>query len=195
MMVNSVNFLDGLNGLAMGTMAIGLLALAVISLLLGSPSGAGLALCSVGALCGLLVWNFPSGRLFAGDSGALFVGAVSAMTSLLVIHRTGVSPFVPPLLFLPVLGDALLTLAWRKARGAKILEGHTEHVYQLLFRSGWTHVRVSLTYWAASLLCAVVAIALSAIKRGVYAWVALCVAAAAAAGISAFVRSSVRLAA
>jgi UDP-N-acetylmuramyl pentapeptide phosphotransferase/UDP-N-acetylglucosamine-1-phosphate transferase len=192
-LVNCVNFLDGLNGLAMGTMAIGLLALGAISLMLESPSGAGLSFCAVGALCGLLVWNFPGGRLFAGDSGALFVGGIGALASLLVIHRTGLSPFVPPILFLPVLADPLLTLLWRTARGARLLEGHTEHVYQLLFRSGWTHVRVSLTYWAATAVCGIVAIAFAAVQNGAYAWAGLVVLTTAAIAISAFVRRAVVL--
>jgi UDP-N-acetylmuramyl pentapeptide phosphotransferase/UDP-N-acetylglucosamine-1-phosphate transferase len=188
-LVNSVNFLDGVNGLAMGSMAIALAALGFISLMLGAPTGAGIGICAAGALCGFLVWNFPFGRLFAGDSGALFVGALGALTSLLVIRRTGLSPFVPPIVFFPILADALLTLAWRLARGAKLLEGHAEHVYQLLRRSGWSHTRVSLAYWAATAFCGAAAIASALYERGAYAWIVL----ASLVVIAVFVSAAARL--
>ena len=116
-LVNCVNFMDGANGLAMGSAAIGLLGLAAIATDLGSASGAAICLCCAGALAGFLVWNVPNGALFAGDSGALFAGSVGAFASLLVMRETGLTPFVPPLLFLPLLADALLTLA----RGARPL--------------------------------------------------------------------------
>jgi DNA-binding transcriptional MocR family regulator len=81
-LVNCVNFMDGANGLAMGSVAIGLVALAVVGVSLHAFSGAAIAVCGAGALIGFLVWNFPGGRLFAGDSGALFAGAIAAMAVL-----------------------------------------------------------------------------------------------------------------
>ena len=76
--------------------------------------------CCAGALIGFLYWNFPHGRIFAGDSGALFAGAVAALASLMIISRTDVPPFVPPILFMPLLADALLTLAWRMRADAAL---------------------------------------------------------------------------
>ncbi len=158
-LVNCVNFMDGANGLAMGSVAIGLLGLAVIATDSGSASGAAICLCCAAALAGFLVWNVPNGALFAGDSGALFAGAVGAFASLLVMRETGLSPFVPPLLFLPLLADALLTLAWRAARGHSLLDGHSEHVYQIALRANWTHKRVAFAYWAATAVCVAAAFA------------------------------------
>lgn len=155
-LINSVNFMDGANGLAMGSMAIALFALGAIAYTGGSPSGVALGACGAGALLGFLYWNFPKGRLFAGDAGALFVGCVGALGSLLVIHRTGLSPFVPPILFFPLLADALLTLAYRVAAGHKVLEGHSEHIYQIGLRAGWSHARVALWYWVAMIVCGVI---------------------------------------
>lgn len=152
-LINAVNFMDGANGLSMGCVAIGLTALALIALERGSPAGAAIALCCVGALAGFLVWNFPNGRLFAGDSGALFAGAIAAFASLIAIARTGLSPLVPPILFFPLLADALLTLLFRSARGRPLLVGHAEHLYQLPIKAKASHGRVSLFYWALTALC------------------------------------------
>lgn len=152
-MVNFTNFMDGANGLAMGMMAIGLSTLGAIAALLGSPVAAGMSFSAAGALLGFLIWNFPKGRLFAGDSGALFVGALAALCSLLVIRRTGLSPFVPAMVFLPTIADAALTLLYRLSKKRSLLEGHSEHIYQIAMRAGWPHWRVSLVYWLITALC------------------------------------------
>lgn len=152
-LLNVVNFMDGANGMAMGSVAVGLGALAVIALQGDSIGGGAIALCGAGAICGFLVWNFPNGRLFAGDSGALFAGAISAFACLIVIARTDMSPLVAPILFFPLLADALLTLLYRARRGRSLLVAHAEHVYQLAIISGWSHARISVTYWFAMALC------------------------------------------
>ncbi len=152
-LMNAVNFMDGANGLAMGTVSVGLVALAAISFTVGAPGAGALALCGAAALVGFLVWNYPSGRLFAGDSGALFAGTLAALASLIAIREGGVSPFIPPLLFFPILADVLLTLAWRVGRRRKLLSGHAEHFYQLVIRGGASHASVSLAYWAIAAAC------------------------------------------
>jgi len=155
--INVVNFMDGANGMAMGSVAVGLLALAVIALQGGSIGGGASALCCASALIGFLVWNFPRGRLFAGDSGALFAGAISAFACLTVIARIGMSPLVAPILFFPLLADSLLTLLFRARRGRSLLVAHNEHIYQLAVISGWSHARIALTYWLAMAVCGVIA--------------------------------------
>jgi UDP-N-acetylmuramyl pentapeptide phosphotransferase/UDP-N-acetylglucosamine-1-phosphate transferase len=186
-MINAVNFMDGANGLAMGSVTIGLLALAAISAVHGSAAGMAVSLTAAGALCGFLYWNFPGGKLFAGDSGALFTGALAALASIVVIHRTGLSPLVPPILFFPLLADVLLTLAWRVYRRHSLLDGHSEHIYQILIRGGMSHAEIALTYWAAMAVCGGIGF-LVARDPGVAPWVALPILAFLAIVISAVVR-------
>jgi UDP-GlcNAc:undecaprenyl-phosphate/decaprenyl-phosphate GlcNAc-1-phosphate transferase len=155
--INVVNFMDGANGLAMGSVAIGLLILAMTALDAGIYSAAALSLCGAGALAGFLFWNIPGGRLFAGDSGALFAGSLAAFACLILIERTGASAFVAPLFFFPLLADGLLTLLYRARRGRSLFVGHREHLYQVAMAAGWGHIRVSLLYWALSAFCAAIA--------------------------------------
>ncbi len=171
-MVNTVNFMDGANGLAMGSVAIGLLSLAAISFVNERYSAVALTACVVGAILGFLVWNFPRGVLFAGDSGALFAGALAALVSLLVIHRVGLSPVVPAIVFFPLIADALLTLAWRAYKRHSLLDGHSEHVYQILMRGGISHAEVAILYWTAMAICGGIGF-LVADDPGVLAWLAL----------------------
>jgi UDP-GlcNAc:undecaprenyl-phosphate/decaprenyl-phosphate GlcNAc-1-phosphate transferase len=170
--VNAVNFMDGANGLAMGSVAIGMLALASVALPAGAISAGAAALCAAGALAGFLIWNFPHGKLFAGDSGALFAGALSALLSILVIHRIGLSPAVPAILFFPLIADALLTLAWRAIRRRSLLDGHSEHIYQIVMHAGVSHAEIALVYWAAMAGCGVLGF-LAARDPGVAPWVTL----------------------
>lgn len=173
-LVNSVNFMDGSNGLAMGSVAIGLGWLCALAITYGGSTGAGAALsaCGAGALVGFLFWNFPHGRLFAGDSGALFAGGLASLASLLVIHRTGLSPVVPAILFFPLLSDALLTLAWRAVRRHSLFDGHSQHLYQIALHGGMSHGEVALIYWAAMAGCGAIGF-LVARDPGVSPWIAL----------------------
>ncbi len=186
-LVNCVNFMDGANGLAMGSVAIAFVALAAVSMTHGSIAGVAIGLCGAGAIAGFLVWNFPHGRLFAGDSGALFSGALAALASLVVIHRTGVSPLVPAILLFPLLADALLTLAWRAIRRRSLLDGHSEHLYQIAIHGGMSHPEVALIYWAATAVCGAIGYLVS-FEGAAAPWIALVCMAFAALIISVVVR-------
>lgn len=186
-MVNAVNFMDGANGLAMGSVAIGLAALGAISLIEGRLSGVALAACAFGAILGFLIWNFPRGLLFAGDSGALFSGALAALVSLIVVHRAALSPVVPAIVFFPLLADVLLTLAWRAYKRRSLLDGHSEHLYQIAMRGGVSHAEIALMYWTAMAVCGGIGI-LVAKSPAVAPWVSLGALALLAIVVSAVVR-------
>jgi UDP-N-acetylmuramyl pentapeptide phosphotransferase/UDP-N-acetylglucosamine-1-phosphate transferase len=186
-MVNAVNFMDGANGLAMGSVAIGLAALCAISWRYHSFAGVTLTACTVGAIVGFLIWNFPRGLLFAGDSGSLFAGALAALVSVIVIHRAAISPLVPAIVFFPLLADALITLAWRVYKRHSLLDGHSEHVYQILMHGGVSHAEVAFMYWTAMAVCGGIGF-LVAEDPGVAAWVALASMAFLAIVVSAVVR-------
>lgn len=153
---NSVNFMDGANGLAMGSVGIGLSALGAVAGSNGLMHLALVAWLAAAALGGFLLWNFPRGRVFAGDAGALFAGALAAYLSLILVEQGNISPIVPPLLFFPLLADVLLTLLWRLRNGRNLLQPHRDHLYQIAMKSGWSHVRVSCVYWILSLHCAAI---------------------------------------
>ncbi|MDZ4776976.1 MAG: hypothetical protein SGJ23_09350 [Alphaproteobacteria bacterium] len=164
-MANAVNFIDGANGLAMGSMATGLAGLALIAWAHDAPHAMALALCGVGGLIGLLVWNFPNGKVFAGDAGALFVGVLAATAGLLLVQDGGVAPVIPPLLFFPILADVLLTLAHRVKKGRNLLEAHNDHLYQVGRRAGMSHARSAAVYWIATAHCAAIAFVASYAPR------------------------------
>lgn len=158
-MANAVNFVDGANGIALGSAAILLASLAYLT---APPPNAApgilflLLLASVAAIAGFLVWNIP-GRLYAGDTGSLAIGALlgGAGVSAAAIH----SVWVPGILALPFLIDVFFTLAWRARLRRPLMQAHRDHAYQLLLRAGWSHLEVASLWWGFSAACGVAAIA------------------------------------
>ncbi|MBO0709564.1 MAG: undecaprenyl/decaprenyl-phosphate alpha-N-acetylglucosaminyl 1-phosphate transferase, partial [Candidatus Dormibacteraeota bacterium] len=91
-MQNTANFLDGLDGLAAGVMAIVALVLVVAAASAGHHQtqvvvlGAALA----GACCGFLFLNFNPARIFMGDSGAHFLGMAVGLLSIMGVAKVAV---------------------------------------------------------------------------------------------------------
>ena len=161
--MNAVNFMDGSNGLAMGSTAIMLFGAAMIlwrvpygqDRLFLEPDLAFLCLTAVPAILGFLAWNLP-GRLFAGDSGSLGVGAFYGAVSIAVAQVTTI--WTAAILFMPFLLDVMLTIFWRARNGQSVMQAHREHAYQLFLRSGWKHLPVAVLWWVFSWACALVAL-------------------------------------
>jgi UDP-N-acetylmuramyl pentapeptide phosphotransferase/UDP-N-acetylglucosamine-1-phosphate transferase len=147
--INAVNFMDGANGLSMGMAAIASAGLSVCCAFTGAWDLALVAAALSGGLAGFLGWNVP-GRLFAGDAGALFTGAMLAAISLALVRLRPDWLFVPPTLMLPWLTDVLLTVAWRARHRKPLFSAHRDHVYQIAMKAGLKHWQVSLIHavWA-----------------------------------------------
>ncbi len=144
-LVNAVNFMDGANGLSMGIAAVAATGLAAAAALIGAWNIALLSAALAGALGGFLVWNV-AGRLFAGDTGALFTGALLGGLSLELVRVRPDLLFVPPILLMPYLSDVLLTLIWRARNGKKLFEAHRDHVYQIALKAGLRHWQVAAVH-------------------------------------------------
>jgi UDP-GlcNAc:undecaprenyl-phosphate/decaprenyl-phosphate GlcNAc-1-phosphate transferase len=161
-MVNTVNFMDGANGMAMGCSGIGLLGLT--GLLVLSPDAtsqslemAGLGVVGFGACCGFLIWNAGLGRVFSGDVGSLFIGAYCGSFGVLTVSA-GVHPLSVALCFLPMLVDVILTIFLRLGRGENVLQAHARHGYQMTIRNGASHFAASSYYWYFTSACVFMAI-------------------------------------
>lgn len=147
--INFTNFMDGLDGLVAGCMAV---ALAAAGLRLASPWP---IWALVGALLGFLIWNWSPAKVFMGDVGSTFLGAVFAG---LVLQAPSWQEAMGLLLVAtPLLGDAFLCVPRRLLAGQQVLQAHRLHLFQRLHQAGWPHARVSSLYIGAT---AVLALAL-----------------------------------
>lgn len=162
--MNAFNFMDGVNGIAGACAIFALSALAVATAGGGDFTWAPPAIILACALFGFLPLNFPSGRLFMGDGGSQGVGFLIAALAVLTSTGEGaVSPLFTPLVFMPFLFDVSFTLIHRIRRGRNILEGHNEHLYQLLVRLGRSHQSVTTAYLTLTVISTTAAIIASAL--------------------------------
>ena len=144
--INFTNFMDGLDGLVAGCMAVTISALAFE---LSSPWP---LWALVGALLGFLPWNWSPARVFMGDVGSTFLGAVFAGLTLQASSWPEALGLM--LVATPLLGDACVCVPRRLLAGQRVLEAHRLHLFQRLHQAGWPHARVSFLYTAATaVLC------------------------------------------
>ena len=148
-MINFTNFMDGLDGLVAGC-AVVLIATAGFALAReGLPANALLPLWALGgALLGFLAWNWSPARLFMGDVGSTFLGALFA--GLVLQSRQPLMALGLLLVAAPLLGDALICVLRRLAHRQPITQAHRLHLYQRLQQAGWSHRQVAATYITAT---------------------------------------------
>lgn len=113
---NSVNIIDGFNGLASMCVVIMLCALAYVGFQVDDPLILSLALAGIGAVLGFFVWNFPAGLIFLGDGGAYFLGFLVAELSILLLQRNPgeVSPLFPLLVCIYPVFETLFSIYRRR---------------------------------------------------------------------------------
>ena len=144
LVVNAMNLLDGMDGLAAGTSAIACLGFLIISA--GNPDTMEIVMASslLGVSLGILTVNAPPATMFMGDSGSTLIGIVLAFLCLNWIHiRPSEHNIVAPLLFLTLpLADVFLAVLRRDRSRAGLFDGDRRHFYDILLRRGWTVRRV-----------------------------------------------------
>ena len=144
--INFTNFMDGLDGLVAGCMAVAITA-AAIQLSAPWPIWA-----LVGALLGFLLWNWSPAKVFMGDVGSTFLGALFAV--LVLQMSTWPEALGLLLVATPLLGDACFCVPRRLMAGQRVFQAHRLHLFQRLHQSGWHHARVSSLYIAATAVLA-----------------------------------------
>jgi UDP-N-acetylmuramyl pentapeptide phosphotransferase/UDP-N-acetylglucosamine-1-phosphate transferase len=132
---HAFNIIDGYNGLA-GTVAVLVcLAISHVALQVGDRQLAAMVICLVGATLGFLIWNYPRGKIFAGDGGAYVWGMVIAIAAVTLVQRHRVvSPWFPMLLLIYPVWETLFSIYRKVARGQSPSTADALHFHQLIFR-------------------------------------------------------------
>ena len=132
---HAFNIIDGYNGLA-GTVAV-LVCLAIthVALQVGDRQLAAMVICLMGATLGFLIWNYPRGKIFAGDGGAYVWGMVIAVACVSLVQRhPTVSPWFPMLLLIYPVWETMFSIYRKLARGQSPGMADALHFHQLIFR-------------------------------------------------------------
>jgi UDP-N-acetylmuramyl pentapeptide phosphotransferase/UDP-N-acetylglucosamine-1-phosphate transferase len=132
---HAFNIIDGYNGLA-GAVAVQVcLAITHVALQLGDRQLAAMVVCLMGATGGFLLWNYPRGKIFAGDGGAYVWGMVIAVACVSLVQRHPVvSPWFPMLLLIYPVWETLFSIYRKAARGQSPGTADALHFHQLIFR-------------------------------------------------------------
>jgi UDP-GlcNAc:undecaprenyl-phosphate GlcNAc-1-phosphate transferase len=140
--VNAFNFMDGIDGISVAQALVAGVAFGLLgrSQSIDALTGGGAILAA--AAIGFAPYNIPRARVFLGDSGSYFLGAMLAALAIV-----GVAEGLPPEAvggpLVLYLADTGSTLVRRVRRGEIWYEPHREHVYQRLVALGWSHLRTT----------------------------------------------------
>lgn len=176
--MNIINLIDGLDGLAGGICSIFFMTIIVISLFQGRTTGLEftLALVMLGSTLGFLIHNFYPAKIFAGDSGALFLGFIIAVISLLGFKGTVLTSVFVPLLILAVpIFDTLFAIIRRLLKHKKISDADKQHLHHQLLGMKFSHRNTVLIIYGVNILFAMASIFYTLneqidiyIRRGIY---------------------------
>ena len=144
---NFYNFMDGINGIAAITGAVGFCLLGSFALFFaGQPNLAYAAIAMAAACVGFLPFNIPKARVFMGDVGSILLGFVFA-GYVVLLTRTAADFLVLAGFLSTFYADALTTLYVRKRDGERLSQAHRRHLYQLYANQQQvTHWKVSVCY-------------------------------------------------
>ncbi|MEX1061745.1 MAG: MraY family glycosyltransferase [Patescibacteria group bacterium] len=154
-LVNVVDWLDGLDGLATGVGAIVAGAIVVISLILNTPETAILGTILLGSLLGFLPFNFFPAQIYLGG-GAFLLGYLLAVLAIFSGAKAGTATLV---LAVPII-DAFYVIYSRLRRGLSPFKGDQTHLHHRLLKVGVSHPKIVAAEWAFVLALAVAAVAL-----------------------------------
>ncbi|HHL43740.1 MAG TPA: hypothetical protein ENJ42_08985 [Hellea balneolensis] len=160
--INTVNFMDGINGFMAGVLSVSFVFVCAVAILAGNETSAVLSFMSACALWGFLPYNAKrKADLFCGDTGSLFIGYIFAISTLYLVTRSEQTNllYIAPLLILPFLVDVLLTLLGRARAGKNLLSAHRDHLYQRLFDRIGNPIVVTALYIFVSTLTGLLTLA------------------------------------
>jgi len=146
--INFINFMDGLDGFLVSNFIIILISSALIvenSILL-----------MIGPLMGFIFYNWQPAKVFMGDVGSTFLGAV--FFGILVKTNSINDSFLVFLIGFPLLVDAFICVIRRFSMGHNIFLPHKLHLYQRLNQAGISHSKISTLYSIFTLTIALTAL-------------------------------------
>ncbi|WP_163526898.1 glycosyltransferase family 4 protein [Halobacillus ihumii] len=150
---NAINLVDGLDGLAAGISAIALLTVSGMAITMGNSFVMLMGLMMFGATLGFLVFNFYPAKIFMGDTGAMFLGFMIGVLSLLGFKNVTLFSLVIPILILGVpISDTIFAILRRAMTGRPIMKPDSAHLHHCLLKLGYSHPETVIMIYTMSAL-------------------------------------------
>jgi UDP-GlcNAc:undecaprenyl-phosphate GlcNAc-1-phosphate transferase len=161
--INAMNLIDGLDGLAAGVGLFGLVTTFVLAATRGDPVMMLFTAALGGATIGFLIYNFNPASIFMGDTGSMFLGYVLAVGSIQTNQKssTAVAILIPVVaLGLPI-ADTLLAMARRAINRQPMFSADRAHIHHKLLDLGLSQKQAVLLLYGTSILLGISALLLT----------------------------------
>jgi UDP-GlcNAc:undecaprenyl-phosphate GlcNAc-1-phosphate transferase len=167
-MINSLNFIDGLDGLSTGIALIAAVVLGLLSLTLpvSQPLVAVLCFALAGGLLGFLRWNFHPASIFQGTAGVMFIGYALAVLAILGSAKVVVALLV---LAVPII-DTFWVIVRRLSSGRSPFSPDRGHIHHRLLDLGLSHRSTVLLIYAVCATLGLMSLLVSS-ATGVFAFI------------------------
>ena len=173
-MINSINFIDGLDGLSTGVALVAAATLGIISLSGGfnyAPVVALLCAVLAGALAGFLPWNFHPAKVFIGTTGVMVAGYALAVLAILGTAKVAVALLI---LGVPII-DTFYIIVRRLLSGHSPFTPDRGHIHHRLLDLGLSHRDAVLMIYALTVALAALGFILSGGSGPLYAFLGIVV--------------------
>jgi len=162
LLINAINLIDGLDGLAAGVVFFACAVQAVLAGMRGEAHMAALFAVLAGATLGFLRYNFNPASLFLGDGGSYFLGYMLAALSVSgsVKSQIGAAILMPVIALGVPLLDTITAPLRRFLRGRDMFEPDRRHVHHKLLSRGWSQRQVVLFLYGITIFLALSALVL-----------------------------------
>ena len=158
--INCINLIDGMDGLSGGISSIYFLTIGIIATMQGKHGlDFVLTFVMLGSTLGFLVHNFHPAKIFAGDSGSMFMGFIIAVIALLGFKNVTMTSLIVPLLLIaiPIL-DTLFAIIRRKLKGESIAHADKCHIHHQLLKKNLSVRQTVLIIYLVDILFAAASI-------------------------------------
>jgi UDP-N-acetylmuramyl pentapeptide phosphotransferase/UDP-N-acetylglucosamine-1-phosphate transferase len=134
--LNSINIIDGFNGVASGSSLIMAVTICVIAYIVEDFLVIRLSVLISVPIIGFMLWNWPFGKIFLGDCGAYLIGIwIVVLGILLQFRSSNISPLAPVLIGAYPMIETLFTIYRRKfLRGRPVSRPDALHLHTLIYR-------------------------------------------------------------
>src|SRR6266487_668712 len=160
-MMNTVNWIDGMDGLATGVVGIAGLFITIISFILQQQSIAILAAIFTGAVLGFLPHNWNPAKIFMGDSGSMFLGLGLAVLSVMGGAKLALALMV---LGVPII-DVAVVIMNRIRRRQSPLHYDKTHLHHRLMATGLSVKQICYVMYGLALIFGLLAVTLSGVQH------------------------------
>jgi UDP-GlcNAc:undecaprenyl-phosphate/decaprenyl-phosphate GlcNAc-1-phosphate transferase len=165
LLINSINWMDGIDGLSGGVSLIATLTIFFLSLKaeVFQPPVAIISAILSGSILAFLIFNFNPSKIMAGTSGAMFMGFAIAVLAIIAGTKVATALLV---LAVPII-DLVWVIRERVKKGKSIFLADRSHLHYKLLELGWSQRKIAFLYWGLTSLVAIIALNTRAVGKGI----------------------------